>query len=83
MKLKKGESIVTAWAEYCSGPGWSNAPIWVIVRDANKGLREECIQPEDQTPEMLWLFATCASANRSMVAAVNARRLKGKERKDV
>ena len=77
MKLKKGESIVTAWAEYVSGPGWSNQLVWVVIRTPD-GFREDCIQPEDQTPEMKWLFSISSAANRSMVAAVKAVPIKPK-----
>lgn len=70
LKLTKNERIVTAFAEYVSGPGWSNQPIWVIVRGNDGALREECIQPDQQTADMHTLFSVSAAAHRSMYAAV-------------
>lgn len=73
MKLDKHDHIVCAYAEHASGPGWSNAPIWVIVRDARDGsLRQECIQPDDQTLEMYALYAVSAAAHVSMTRAVES-----------
>jgi hypothetical protein len=68
--IKKGEAIVTAFAEYAAGPGWSNRPLWVIVRDADKRLREECIQPSEQTAEMHALFRVSNAAHLAMSGAV-------------
>lgn len=66
------DKIVTAYAEYASGPGWVNRPIWVIVRGADMALREECIQPEDHTPELLALFDVSSAVQVAMTAAVSA-----------
>jgi len=27
--------LITAWAEHCSGPGWSNDVLWVLVETAH------------------------------------------------
>ena len=70
MRLEKNERIVTAYAQRASGPGWSNMPVWVIVRDANGNLREECIQPDEQTAEIAHLFHVSEAAHFAMVAAV-------------
>ena len=70
MKLQKDERIVTAFAEYCAGPGWSNKPIWVIV-GGPKGMRRECIQPEEQTVEMCALFSISAAVQSAMRAATD------------
>lgn len=72
MKLKKGDYIVTAWAEYVGGPGWSNAPIWVIVKGADGVLRQECIQPNDQTEGMYYLFSASAAVSSSMTGVVRS-----------
>ena len=69
----KNESIVTAYAEPAAGPGWANRPLWVIVRDGNQKLREECIQPEDQTQEMCALYSISAATHAAMVTAVKSR----------
>ncbi len=70
MKLNKGETIVTAYAEHASGPGWSNVPIWVIIRTQGHSLRIECVQPEDQTPTMIALYKVSEAAHLSMTQAV-------------
>lgn len=61
--------IVTAYPEYAECPGWRNEPIWVVVR-VNGDLREVCLQPDEQTAEMRYLFAVCAAANVAMTRAV-------------
>jgi hypothetical protein len=68
--ILKTEKIITAFAEYAGGPGWANRPIWVIVRDANLRLREECIQPQNQTAEMHALFRVSNAAHEAMKSAV-------------
>lgn len=70
--LNKGESLVTAFATYENGPGWSNSPIWVIVCDRDEKLRMECIQPEDQTAEMRILFRVSSAAHTTMTNAVES-----------
>lgn len=70
MKLKKLETIITAYAEPSAGPGWANQPIWVIVRGINGKIREECIQPVEQTVKMTTLYTICAAAHRAMTVAV-------------
>lgn len=70
--IQKGETIVTAFADYASGPGWANRPIWVIVRDANQKLREECIQPEQHTADMVALFSVSHAAHSAMTGAVRS-----------
>ena len=52
-------------------PGWGNAPIWVIVRSKLDGsLREECIQPNEQTEEMQTLYQVSQVAHGAMSKAV-------------
>lgn len=70
--ILKTEKVVTAFAEYAAGPGWANRPIWVIVRGADQRLREECIQPEDQTAEMHALFRVSNAAHEAMTSAVES-----------
>jgi len=70
--IQKGETIVTAFADYASGPGWANRPIWVIVRGADLKLREECIQPEQHTADMVALFSVSHAAHSAMTGAVRA-----------
>jgi hypothetical protein len=70
--IGKNETIVTAFAEYAAGPGWANRPLWVIVRGTDHKLREECIQPEDQTADMHALFRVSNAAHMAMTGAVGA-----------
>jgi hypothetical protein len=72
LAITERHSIVTAWAERASGPGWSNALVWVIVRDGNGVLRQECLQPEEQTAEMHHLFGVSAAAAQAMLIAVES-----------
>ena len=72
-KLKKFEIVVAAWPENASGPGWSNTLMWVLIQDANGGLRRETLQPNEQSDEMRTLFApgaACAMALRAAAVAV-------------
>lgn len=70
MKLKRHEHIVTAWPECASGPGWANQIIWVIISDGDGKLRQESIQPEEQSRGMVRLFSICATAHREFLATV-------------
>lgn len=68
--LSEHDHVVAAYAESAAGPGWGNRPIWVLIR--NGGLdgshRMECIQPADQTSEMVTLYTV--SAHSAMTGAV-------------
>lgn len=69
-KLEKGESIVTAWAEYAEGPGWSNTPVWVLVRAVDGKLRIECLQPDEQGSDLCVLYDPSAAIHTAMRRAV-------------
>ena len=71
-KLAKGDHVVVAWPEYASGPGWSNALVWVIVHDAKGNLRREALQPHMQDDEMRTLFAIGADCAKRLKAAALA-----------
>ncbi|MFY8062194.1 MAG: hypothetical protein ACOVN2_00655 [Usitatibacteraceae bacterium] len=68
MIIKDGETIVTAFAENAR----KNKPIWVIVRGADFKLREECIQPKNQTADMIALFNVSNAAHESMTSVVRS-----------
>lgn len=68
--IGKDDHVVCAYAEPCAGPGWVNAPIWVIVQDGDKKLRKECIQPDQQTPEMRALYGVSTASHEAMTEAV-------------
>jgi hypothetical protein len=59
----KDLTVVTAFAEPASGPGWANCPIWVILRDRQGDLHMKCIQPEEQSPEMVVLYSISATVS--------------------
>ncbi|WP_159086656.1 hypothetical protein [Burkholderia sp. NRF60-BP8] len=71
LKIGKDERVITAFAEPAAGPGWSNQPIWVIVRDVNGQIRQECIQPEQQTYEMMLLYRASHELHSAMTMAAN------------
>lgn len=68
MKLASDEYIITAYAESAVGPGWSNSPMWVII--GRKGhpeeIRKDCLQPDEQTPEIKLFYNTAEGLNRVM-----------------
>lgn len=76
MKLEKDDRIVTAWAEACSGPGWQNNIVWVLIHGGDGRHRVEALQPGEQGEEILSLFEFSALTSARMLAAVE--RLAGK-----
>lgn len=74
IKLEHGERIIAVVPEFCAGPGWSNAVVWVHIARNDGTLRSECIQPEDRTPQMHALFAIGAEVAASLKAAVPVKR---------
>ena len=69
-RLGKGETIVTAYAQPANGPGWANEPLYVVVRDANGKLREECLQPREQGDRIRLLYDMAAVLHAMMHTAV-------------
>ena len=70
--LKDSEYIITAYADPCYGPGWSNRPVSVIIKDRNTGvIRENMLQPEEQNSDILLLYELSAIINGKIVYAVN------------
>jgi len=68
--LNEGDRIVTAYAEHADGPGWSNRPLYIIVRNQSGELREECLQPEEQGAEVAAFYDIAAVVNKEVVGAV-------------
>lgn len=68
--LHADEKIIAVIPEHCSGPGWSNMPIWVYIIDSSQKLRTECIQPDEMTREMWTLFKAGAAMCEALVSAV-------------
>jgi hypothetical protein len=68
--LGKHDNIVAAYAEIASGPGWSNTLVWCVVRDGDKKVRLEALQPEEQSAEVRTLFDISAVVHGKMLLAV-------------
>jgi hypothetical protein len=70
MKLSKDESVVTAYAQPANGPGWANRPLWVVVRrNGTEEYRMVCLQPHEQTEEMVCLYGIAAQVQGQMTKA--------------
>jgi len=71
IKLKKHEHILAVVPEYCSGPGWSSAILWVYIADGNTGkYRAEAIQPDERNRDQLVLFKTGEAVCNALVDSV-------------
>lgn len=70
IELMPHERIVAVVPEPCGGPGWNNAPVVVYIATADGRLREEFIQPDEQTPQMRTLYNIGAMVCKSLIAAV-------------
>ena len=70
--ITKDDHIVTAYAESASGPGWANAPVWVVVKDIDGKLRIECLQPNEQSAEIYSLYEISQATHSAMVSAVKS-----------
>ena len=82
IRLDENEIIETAFAERCSGPGWSTSPIWVIIRNTvTQKMRTEAIHAANHSLEMSVLFSVSAAAHAGMKAAVEKITIKRKAKK--
>ena len=70
IELGRNERIVAVVPEHVSGPGWGNSVVWVHITDGCGLYRAECVQPEEQAPEMLALFDAAAAMHSALVGAV-------------
>lgn len=68
--LKPGDSVVCGYATVASGPGWTNRPYWIIVRDAEGKLREECLQPKEQPLNLQLLYPFAEQVHEACVRAL-------------
>jgi hypothetical protein len=57
----------TAWAEYASGPGWSNTIYWAVVSQGDGPLEKIAIQPDEQSNELKTLFQISEATHQSVV----------------
>ena len=65
----KDDEIVAAWAEECSGVGWTNRPVWVLVRKRDGIPRIFAIQSEEQSQQMLSLVNVSIAVSKDMLSA--------------
>lgn len=65
----KDDEIVAAWAEECNGVGWTNRPVWVLVRKRDSTLRSFAVQPEEQSQQMLNLVNVSIAVSKDMLSA--------------
>ncbi len=74
--LNHGERVVAVVPERCNGPGWSNAPTWVFIETPDGRMRQECIQPDERTPDLHTLFSAGEAMCNALAAAVPTRKTK-------
>jgi hypothetical protein len=74
--LAYGEAVIAVVPEYCSGPGWRNAPLWVYIRANDGKLRTECIQPTERTAEQHTLFDIGARLAQQLIGSVAVKQAK-------
>ena len=70
IQLQSNERIVAVVPQACSGPGWANSPVWVYIATSDGKLREECIQPAEQTKEMHTLYGIGNAVCATLIKAV-------------
>jgi len=75
VRLPKDAHVITAYAEPASGPGWANAPVWVIWRGQDGILQQSCLQPHEQSSEIVLLYSIAATVHGTLCRLV--RRLIG------
>jgi len=70
LHMKKGDTIVCAYAGSAFGPGWANTPLFVIIRSQTGGLREECLQPDDQPRLVADVYRIAAEVHKILMRAL-------------
>lgn len=74
--IRETDEVICVYARPSSGPGWSNTPLWVVLKcELTSQVREECIQPEEQGAELQALYKIAAEVDAELM------RLVGKLRK--
>lgn len=68
--LQPARTVVSVFCEPSSGPRWTNSPVYVVWRDREGGLHEDCILPEDQTMGMKLLYDIASAVHGSLVNEV-------------
>ena len=72
--LTKFERVVCAYAQPATDPTargrYINTPIWAIVRGDDGVLREEVLQPDEQSKELQMLYEISAATHIAMLSAL-------------
>ena len=70
LRLAPDEEIIAVVPKRVSGPGWSNWPVLVYIRDSSDRLRTEYIQPDEMPHDLLVLFDAGEAMCNALKAAV-------------
>lgn len=77
IKLIGNERIVATIPESITGVGYRNRIVWIHIVDYNTGKwREESLQPNEQTPEMIALFSPLEAAHNEMIGRIKTKKIK-------
>lgn len=68
--LAEDEHVLAAYAEPCSGPGWTNLPIIALIWTRDGKIRRVWLQPGEQTADMQMLYRFSSLAHAQMTTAV-------------
>ena len=71
-KNQDGEILITAFAEYCFGPGWANQLVTCIVLKPDGGIERRYLQPDEHQLSQL-LFDSSAITQKHMLAFLSAK----------
>lgn len=71
LHLADGDRIVCAFAEKANGPGWRNAPLWIVVQHTPTAkVRLEVLQPDEQGEAIAALYEISNVIHGSMTAEI-------------
>ena len=76
IKLKHGEWIFAVVPVVRFGPGWANKPVYVYIDNGSGVVRTECLQPSEQSIELLKLFEIGRVVVDSLIGAVPVKKAK-------
>lgn len=79
IKLADRERIVAVVPQRAAGPGWSNAPTWVHIVNYGTGQhREECIQPEERSAALHYLYSAGEAMHSALIDSVRTKKTRRK-----
>lgn len=68
--LKKGDTVIGAFAEPSNGMQGIHSILWMVVLDGDKVPRLESAYPEDLNHELQVLFPIAASVHNQLLAGI-------------